>query len=80
MFNADEDLRGYMSIAFGLCEGLNSSISVFIYLLKHQEIRGLAYLLFAGSKQCAVPLAPPPSVSRRGLSFRERCRTFSFRL
>ncbi|CAD5212572.1 unnamed protein product [Bursaphelenchus okinawaensis] len=37
--NANDTIRGYMSITFGLGEGLNSSLTVVIYLVKHREVR-----------------------------------------
>ncbi|CAD5217016.1 unnamed protein product [Bursaphelenchus xylophilus] len=37
--DASETIRGYMSITFGLGEGLNSSLTVVIYLVKHREVR-----------------------------------------
>lgn len=48
MLNASDAILGYLSIALGICEGLNSVFGVLVYVVRHREIGLYARTLLAG--------------------------------
>ncbi|KAI6197035.1 hypothetical protein M3Y94_01177600 [Aphelenchoides besseyi] len=80
VLNGSEVLRGHMSILFGIGEAFNSSIMVFIYLLKHHEIRVYSRKLFTSARKTSLSfttrgaLINTPRNSRASIRRKPSCR------